>query len=156
MFRTRTSRSVACADTMRFITISTDYASAPINHSSNTTRLLVCETVDAGIENALFQWEEGNARLASFRGDASAQRLLRRAVNDVHAELRRRIGSAFSVAELVAFYREGTDWCLDIVFALQDEDGRHPDPTVATDAAFYLYMRGASDFAGGRVIGRDG
>ena len=73
-------------------------------------------------------------------------------MREVHAELRRRIGSSFTVAELVAFYREGTDWCLDLVLSLRGHDDPQIDPAIATDAAFYLYMRGASDFAGGRVL----
>ena len=138
---------------MRFITISTLDANARINHLSSAIGLLVCDAVDAALENALFQWEEGFRRLESFGGDAAAQRHLRRAVTEIHAELRRGIGSSFTVSELADFYRRGTDWCLDLVLALRSPDDPQSDPAVATDAAFYLYMREASDFAGGRVLG---
>ena len=91
------------------------------------------------IENALFQWEEGEARLRGAADD--------RAVRFVVAELRRRLGGAFTLAELAEFYGEGTDW-------LSDELLRHfmdTDPAAAVNAGFFRYARAASDYAGGRL-----
>jgi hypothetical protein len=107
--------------------------------------------VNTAVETAIFQWEEGHQRVLEARPDAARQRLLRRATEAIHAELRRRLGSVFTVAELVDLYREGTDWCLELAFELSGDD-TPPDPSAATDAAFYLYMREASDFGGGKVV----
>jgi hypothetical protein len=104
------------------------------------------------IENAVFQWEEGYHRLEEARGDPGQYRALGRAVVAVQRELRRRLGSRFSVAELASLYRQGTDWPVDVAFAATPAEGEPIDPAVAGDAAFYLYMREASDFAGGRAL----
>jgi len=91
------------------------------------------------VENAVFQWEEGFRALQAARSGSGADRALARAVVAVQDELRKRLGSSFSTAELAALYHEGTDWALEVRFASAS----------AVDAAFYLYMREASDFAGG-------
>lgn len=104
------------------------------------------------VENAVFQWEEGYRRLQEARSEPSVHRALARAVMAVQTELRKRLGSKFSVAELAALYREGTDWTLDLAISVRPEEIARWDPSVAADAAFYLYMRQAADFAGGRAV----
>ena len=104
------------------------------------------------VENSVFQWEEGYRRLQEARSEPPLHRALARAVMAVQTELRKRLGSRFSVAELAALYREGTDWTLDLAISVRPEELARWDPTVAADAAFYLYMRQATDFAGGRAV----
>ena len=104
------------------------------------------------VENAVFQWEEGYRRLEEARSEPARYRALARAVMAVQTELRKRLGSKFSVAELAALYREGTDWTLDLAIRVRPEEIARWDPSVAADAAFYLYMRQAADFAGGRAV----
>jgi hypothetical protein len=103
------------------------------------------------VENAVLQWEEGYRRLEEARSEPPLYRALARAVVAVQDELRKRLGSAFSVAELAALYRDGTDWTLDRAMSARPDDLGRWDPTIAGDAAFYLYMREAADFAGGRA-----
>jgi hypothetical protein len=103
------------------------------------------------VENAVFQWEEGYRRLAAARSEPAVYRLLGKLVVAVQDELRKRLGSSFSVVELASLYRQGTDWPTELALAAMPEEGVSVDPAVAADAAFYLYMREASDFAGGRV-----
>jgi hypothetical protein len=103
------------------------------------------------VENAVLQWEEGYRRLEEMRTEPPIYRALGRAVLIVQDELRKRLGSSFSVAELVALYRDGTDWTLDLAMTARPDDLGRWDPTIAADAAFYLYMREAADFAGGRA-----
>ena len=103
------------------------------------------------VENAVFQWEDGYRRLQEARSEPPVYRALGRTVTAVQDELRKRLGSSFSVAELAALYREGTDWTLDLAMRARPEDLAGWDPSVAADAAFYLYMRQATDFAGGRA-----
>jgi hypothetical protein len=99
-------------------------------------------------ENALFQWEEGWGRLQSLREDATAYRRAHRIVDAIRDELRRRIGPTFRATELAGLYAQGTDWCLEVALAVVPEPPI--DPQSLADAAFWLYLRGARDFSGGR------
>jgi len=103
------------------------------------------------VENAVFQWEEGYRRLQETRSEHRVYGALARAVVAVQGELRKRLGSSFTVAELVALYRRGSDWTLDVALRMAPDDLHGWDPGVAADAAFWLYMREATDFAGGRA-----
>ena len=101
------------------------------------------------LENALFQWEEGGRTLQAIE-DPRRRRLADRVVEAIRDELRRRIGPTFSAAELADLYGKGTDWCqqvaIDVAPAIEDES------QALADAAFWLYLRGATDFAGGRQL----
>jgi hypothetical protein len=105
---------------------------------------------DYPIENALFQWEEGYRRFEDVRDDPRAYRRAHRAVDAVRDELRRRIGRTFRARQLAGLYAEGTDWAAEIVAG--ESPDAPVDPASLTDAAFWLYLRGASDFAGGRQV----
>ncbi len=104
-------------------------------------------------ENALFQWEEGWRRLEELRSDPAAYRQADRVVSAVREELRRRIGPTFRAADLAQLYSEGTDWCLEVALAVAPQAALEPQQLA--DAAFWLYLRGASDFAGGRQLAVD-
>ena len=103
------------------------------------------------LENALFQWEEG---LRALRGieDPAERRRADRVVGAIQDELRRRIGPTFRAAELAELHARGTDWCLEV--ALATVPRLETDPQSLADAAFWNYLRGAADFAGGRELVR--
>jgi hypothetical protein len=101
------------------------------------------------LENALFQWEDGYRSLQAV-DDPKQRRLGERVVDAVRVELRRRIGPTFSAGELAALYGAGTDWCLQV--ALDVAPSLDGDAQSLADAAFWLYLRGATDFAGGRQL----
>lgn len=101
------------------------------------------------LENALFQWEEGWRALQAI-SDPRARRLADRVVGAVRVELRRRIGPTFSAAQLAELYGRGTDWCQQL--ALDVAPGAASDAQTLADAAFWMYLRGAGDFAGGRQL----
>jgi hypothetical protein len=101
------------------------------------------------LENALFQWEEGWRDLQALT-DSRARRLADRVVDAVREELRRRIGPTFTAAELAELYGRGTDWCLQV--AIDVAPAAEGDAQSLADAAFWLYLRGAGDFAGGRRL----
>jgi hypothetical protein len=101
------------------------------------------------LENALFQWEEGMRALRGIE-DQRERRQADRVVAAIHDELRRRIGPTFTAAELAELYGRGTDWCLQV--ALDAAPGLVADSRALADAAFWLYLRGAADFAGGRRL----
>ena len=100
------------------------------------------------IENAVFQWEDGYRSLQDARSNPAVYRALGKAVVTVEDQLRKRLGSKFSIAELASVYGESGDWELQLP-ARRFQDEPMIDPATAIDAAFYLYMREAVDFAGG-------
>jgi hypothetical protein len=97
------------------------------------------------VENALFQWREGERRLADMPEPARAD--LERAVDTVVDELRKRLGSSFVLDELADLYGEGTDWATE----LAGRSAAGTDSAAVVDAAFARYAREASNFAGGRA-----
>ncbi|MBA3866456.1 MAG: hypothetical protein H0X42_08965 [Solirubrobacterales bacterium] len=101
------------------------------------------------LANALFQWEEGYRALQAL-GDPRERRLADRVVDVVKEELRRRIGPTFSAEELADLYGAGTDWCLQVTIDVAP--AAEGDAQSLADAAFWLYLRGAGDFAGGRQL----
>jgi hypothetical protein len=122
--------------------------------SAPAFQLLASPPMGFPIENAVFQWEDGYRSLEAARSDPRAYAVLGRVVMGVHDELRKRLGSSFSIGELAELYREGTDWALELAIGAAPEDAPLPDTATAVDAAFYLYMREATDFAGGSVSAR--
>ncbi len=100
------------------------------------------------LETALHQWQNGER---SLRDAHPEQRpTLERVCERVYLELRRRLGGAFSALELVAFYEQGTAWCLQIAANVAPDAPWAWDARVA-DAAFHRYLREAYDYAGGRL-----
>ncbi len=97
------------------------------------------------LENALFQWREGERTLTAAPELARAD--LDLAADAVIEELRRRLGSSFVVEELADLYGAGTDWATDIAW----RRAAGADAAAVVDAAFNRYAREASDFAGGRA-----
>jgi hypothetical protein len=101
------------------------------------------------LENAMAQWQEGLRRLAE--APPEERRMLERVTQAIQDELRRRLGGAFTSAELAELYSQGTDWCTDLAVAIAPEDPYAWDTRTVADAAFGRYLRGATDYAGGRV-----
>ncbi|HTU16315.1 MAG TPA: hypothetical protein VMF31_14090 [Solirubrobacterales bacterium] len=101
------------------------------------------------LENALFQWEAGIERLRELesrgmlRGD--------QVTVPVREELRRRLGATFTSEELANLYGSGTDWAAQ----LTGVDPGMSDLQDLVDAAFWLHLQSAGDFAGGRRIQLD-
>ena len=64
------------------------------------------------LDNAMFQWSAGEARLREAEPQEQAD--LERAAAAVGDELRRRLGSSFELEELIALYASGTEWADEI------------------------------------------
>lgn len=96
------------------------------------------------VENALFQWEDGERRLRSTADPE--RRRLEHAANAVLDELRRRLGGPFTVSELADLYGSGTDWASDVA----ERRLAGAASSWVVDAAFGRYARFAADYAGGR------
>jgi hypothetical protein len=105
-------------------------------------------------DSAMAQWQEGLRRLADAPEDE--RRMLERVTTAVEAELRRRLGGAFTTGELADLYDEGTDWVTDLAVSVAPDDAYAWDVRTVGDAAFGRYLRSATDFAGGRRLLREG
>ena len=92
------------------------------------------------LENALFQWQEGERRVRE-------ESRLESAVWAVLDELRRRLGSSFGVDELAGLYASGIDWAVEVARSA----GAGDHSSWVADAAFHRYAREAADYGGGRT-----
>ncbi|HEX2398175.1 MAG TPA: hypothetical protein VHI73_08545 [Solirubrobacteraceae bacterium] len=101
-------------------------------------------------DNAIFQWDDGQRRLREAPAEERAA--LERVTDRIVAELRRRLGGAFTTAELAELYQRGTDWCLEVAVSTAPDRPRAWDLATVADAAFARYVREAVDFAGGRRV----
>jgi hypothetical protein len=92
------------------------------------------------------EWAEGNRRLESEREDPRRYRLLRVQTAAIAEELRRRIGSVFTLADLADEYGRAERWSREVLAELPPEAQWTPGRTVAVDAAFHQFSRGARDY----------
>ena len=106
----------------------------------------------APVENAIFQWEQGQRRLTA--APPADRAVLERVTGKIVEELRRRRGGPFTTSELADLYAEGTDWCLDLALRTAPENPQAWEAQTVADAAFARYVRQAADFAGGRRLER--
>ena len=100
------------------------------------------------LETARYQWDEGRRRLESAGVDTARHRHLSVLVDAVVAELRRRIGQTFTLAELAEAYDGAEDWVRDVVAHSTPPRARAGirDAALVQDAAFGQYARGAIDY----------
>ena len=100
------------------------------------------------LQAARHQWDEGLRRLAAEGEDTARSRHLWVLIEEVVAELRRRVGQTFTLADLARAYEGSEDWVRDVVV-----DSTQPraqagvrDTALVQDAAFGNYARGATDY----------
>ena len=92
-------------------------------------------------ETSLEQWRAGERRLAE--APAFQQDALERVTRRITAELRRRLGGAFTADELSDLYEEqGTDWTMDIAVSAAPEHPYAWDARVAAGVACSSSPRG--------------
>lgn len=98
------------------------------------------------MQSARRDWEAGYRRLLAESEDPVVRERLFRHVEAVIEELRRRVGSTFTLAELASSYTVSDAWARDAVA----ERAAAPDwprtLVLVGDAAFHLYARGAVDY----------
>ena len=90
-------------------------------------------------ETALPQWQDGLRRLQE--APPEQRRMLERVTQAIEAELRRRLGGAFTSTELADLYDEGTGWTTDLAVSVAPEDPYAWDARTVADAAFARYLR---------------
>jgi hypothetical protein len=99
------------------------------------------------VELARQHWDEGRRRVDRAGSDHAQHAALVAQVDVVAAELRRRVGLTYTLAELASAYDRADDWAREVLHDVRDEDAPLPDTATAVDAAFHLYARGASDYS---------
>jgi len=101
--------------------------------------------VSTTVELARQHWEEGFRRLQSQAGDRRRRAALWDQVELLTSELRRRVGATYTLAELARHYGEADAWVLTAL-ERSPTPGWERSASLATDAAFHLYARGAQDY----------
>jgi hypothetical protein len=99
------------------------------------------------IELARQQWQDGSRRIERTRSDPALYARLHGLVGAVTAELRRRIGQTYTLAELAETYAGADNWTRSVLDEAEPDAPAPPEVSTVADAAFYLYARGASDYA---------
>jgi hypothetical protein len=92
------------------------------------------------------EWELGHRRLQQEVRETPRSEAALAEVDAVMAELRRRVGGSFTLAELAEAYSSAENWSREAVAETNPAGGWPRRLATATDAAFHLYSRGAVDY----------
>ncbi|MBA3413057.1 MAG: hypothetical protein H0T09_05135 [Actinobacteria bacterium] len=98
------------------------------------------------VETARQEWEEGLRRLEAERGDPARYEPLLAQVEAVREELTRRVGGAFTLAELAEAYRQADRWSREAISGRAEVRGWAGWLAAVQGAAFELYSHAASDY----------
>ena len=101
----------------------------------------------ADLESAKRDWEDAYRRLEEAARDPARAEQLRLQLGVVTDELRKRVGSSFTLRDLVTEYRDADSWARDTVSERAAAPGWPRTLSVVEGAAFHLYARGAVDYA---------
>ena len=102
--------------------------------------------MSTALELARQEWAEGHRRIECERANAARYRQLHTQVDAVVEQLRRRLGTVFTLNELFAEYRRAESWAGNALADLPPSALWLSGMTAATDAAFHFYARGAQDY----------
>ena len=92
-------------------------------------------------------WEAGHRRLEHASRDETQAEQFRAQVDVISAELRRRVGSTFSLEMLAAAYAGADVWVRQAIEEQVPTPGWARTVAMVEDAAFHIYARGAVDYA---------
>jgi hypothetical protein len=102
--------------------------------------------VSPEVEIARQQWQAASRRIERFRADPPVYRRLMRQVDTLAAELRRRLGQTFTLAQLVQAYQGAEAWTFAVIEEKDTDRGWEREAALVADVAFHVYSRGASDY----------
>jgi hypothetical protein len=106
---------------------------------------LVSALVLADLASTRIEWERAYHDLEEVARDPAAADSVRRQLEAVTGELRRRVGGTFTMGELVDEYAHADVWARHVL-AEQGIAGWLRTLTLVEGAAFHLYARGATDY----------
>jgi hypothetical protein len=92
------------------------------------------------------EWEEGHRRFQEDVQETPRGEAVLAELEAVIAELRRRVGQTFTLAELADAYAIAEAWSREAVAEVEPAGGWPRRLATVTDAAFHLYSRGAVDY----------
>lgn len=98
------------------------------------------------VELARQQWADGKRRLEDTRPNGQHYRRLLAQTDAIVEQLRRRVGGIYTLEELAIVYRDADRWLRHDLAEATPGTEWSPDVTIAADAAFHLYARGARDY----------
>jgi hypothetical protein len=98
------------------------------------------------VELARQQWEDGRRRVERTQAGSLEAGRLAREVELIVAELRRRVGQTFTLAQLASAYDGAGEWAREVLYQARPDGAPPPDTATVTDAAFQVYARGAVDY----------
>jgi hypothetical protein len=98
------------------------------------------------LEQTRREWEQGHRRLQREARETPRGEQILHELEAVTAELRRRVGQTFTLAELADAYMTAEDWSREAVADSEPASGWPRRLSTVTDAAFHLYSRGAVDY----------
>ena len=121
--------------------------------------------VTAAVELALLEWAEGARRLAALELTARRRFVVEAVVDELDAEIVRRVGQSFDLARLTSVYASSEPWCLDVAQRVDRRDvgvrpvrrcSRPPSPgsPEARSTTAEVWATGAWRSRGGRRTGR--
>ena len=102
--------------------------------------------MSTAVASARIEWEEGNRRFQEAVRDPAARERLYAQAEVVSEELRKRLGSIFTLEELALAYHTAEHWARDAVSERAPTPGWPRTVALAEDAAFHAYARGAVDY----------
>jgi hypothetical protein len=98
------------------------------------------------LEQTRREWEQGHRRFQQEVRETPKGETLLAEVDAVTAELRRRVGQTFTLGELAEAYMASEAWTREAVAEAEAASGWPRRLAMVTEAAFYLYSRGATDY----------
>lgn len=101
---------------------------------------------EAEVESARREWGEGHRRLLDEAREPQARERLLTQVDEVVAELRRRVGGTYTLAELAEAYAGAERWTRAVVSERAPAPGWPRTLSLVEAAAFHVYARGAQDY----------
>jgi hypothetical protein len=102
--------------------------------------------VAVDVESARRDWEDAYRRLGEFGQDPRAAEGVHDQLRVVTEELRKRVGSTFTLGELAAEYVRSDTWARSTLADEASFPGWLSSLSVVEGAAFHLYSRGAADY----------
>ena len=99
------------------------------------------------VSAARHAWEEGSRRFDEEARDPARAAAMHAQRDAVVEELRRRVGSTFTLAELADAYDGAERWLGEVVAERAPAKGWIRTVALAGDAAFHAYSRQAQDYA---------
>jgi hypothetical protein len=100
----------------------------------------------SGTDLVRHEWADGYRRFEARQDTPAHYRALLAQLEAITEELRRRVGAVYAIAELADEYRRADVWAHALLADLPPAARWAPGLSIATDAAFHLYVRGAQDY----------